>query len=99
MTTDQPDAPQPEDPILEARIQHALKPYAHMLTPAALAEARRTLTLVLTTHPVAVRLMNRLRERSTPGSSGVAPTSAGAAVTEEPKRPAQGNKMKRRGPR
>lgn len=76
MTTDHPDASQPEDPVLEARIQHALKPYAHMLTPEALAEARQAVTLVLTTHPVAVRLMNRLRERSVPGSSGVAATSA-----------------------
>ena len=90
MTTDPPDAPQPEDPVLEARIQHALKPHIGRLTPKALAEARRLLTLVLTTHPVAAPLMNRLRERSPPGRSGVSLSPGNEEATPEPEQRAQG---------
>jgi hypothetical protein len=54
--------PPEEDPVLEARIQHALAPYVDRLTPAALAEARRMLTLMLTTHPVLAPLMDRVRQ-------------------------------------
>lgn len=94
MSTDQPDTPPPEDPILEARIQHALKPHLGRLTPKALAEARRLLTLVLTTHPVAAPLMNRLRERSPPGRSGVSLSPGNGEATTEPKQ-----HKKRRGAR
>ena len=96
MTTDDPGAPEQEDPVLEARIQHALKPYLGRLTPEALTEARRALTLVLTTHPVAVRLMNRLRERNPQGASGVTTTPAEAAAIEQPGGEAQSGRSKRR---
>ena len=56
--------------VLEARIQHALAPYVGRLTPAALAEARRLLTVTLTTHPVLAPLVDRLQERAA-GASGV----------------------------
>jgi hypothetical protein len=95
----------PEDPVLEARIQHALLPYIHRLTPAALAEARRLLTVVLTTHPVAAPLMNRLRERRAPGSSGVVTCEEDAAEDAVPQHQAHGNgkpnkqNKKKKGPR
>jgi hypothetical protein len=88
MTTDHPDMHASEDPVLEARIQHALKPHIGRLTPKAMAEARRLLILVLTTHPVAAPLMNRLRERSPPGRSGVSgsPGNDEATVEQNKKR-------------
>ncbi len=64
-------ATEPEDPALEARLQHALAPYAGRLTPKALAEARRLLTVTLTTHPVLAPLMDRVRDQGVPGASGV----------------------------
>jgi hypothetical protein len=56
-----PSKPAP-DPVLEARIQHALAPYVGRLTPAALADARRMLEVVLTTHPTLAPAMDRLRQ-------------------------------------
>jgi hypothetical protein len=102
MSTDHPDMGAPEDPVLEARIQHALKPHAHRLTPKGLAEARRLLTLVLTTHPVAAPLMNRLRERSPPGRSDVSLSPGHQEASPEPEQCAQDgdkDKKKRRGAR
>ena len=46
------------DPVVEARIRHALAPYEGRLTPEALAEARRVLTVILTTHPVLAPLIH-----------------------------------------
>jgi hypothetical protein len=67
----------PDDPALEARIQHALAPYRDRLTPAALAEARKVLTVLLTTHPVLAPLMDQVRQSAAPGSSGVAVKEGG----------------------
>jgi hypothetical protein len=72
-----------DDPVLEARIQHALAPYQDRLTPAALAEARRLLTVMLTTHPAMVPLMDRVRQGASPKKSGVA-TKGGAEKGEAP---------------
>jgi hypothetical protein len=76
MTTKNPAA---EDPVLEARLQHALKRYRKRLTPEGLAEARRMLTLVLTTHPVAAPLLDKLRTRTAPDTSGPRPSEEPAA--------------------
>lgn len=71
------------DEVLEARIQHALAPYVGRLTPDALAEARRLLTVTLTTHPVLAPLVEQLREPIAAGASGVVaqeePAAAGAS--------------------
>ena len=72
-------------------------PYVNRLTPKALAEARKLVTVVLTTHPVATRLMDRLREQSTQGSSGVRASRAGEAPAREPERRALGNVKQGRG--
>lgn len=62
--------PDPEDALIEAQVERALAPYRGMVAPEALAEMRDVLTDVLATHPVAVRLMARLRERATVQVSG-----------------------------
>jgi len=66
-----PDPPPPADPVLEARIEHAVKPYVGRLTPEALAECRRVLALILTSHPRTAALLDRIRQPSVPDSSGV----------------------------
>jgi hypothetical protein len=63
--------------VLEARIQHALAPYVGRLTPDALAEARRLLTVTLTTHPVLAPLVEQLQGPAEAGASG-------GVATEEP---------------
>jgi len=71
--------------ILEARIQHALAPYVGRLTPEALAEARRLLTVTLTTHPVLAPLVERLQEPvAAGGASGVVAKDDDAALGELP---------------
>jgi hypothetical protein len=75
--TDRPAAP--PDPALEARIQHALGPYQDRLTPAALAEARALLTVMLTTHPVLAPLMDQVRQASAPAVPAV-PDISGVSV-------------------
>jgi hypothetical protein len=57
------------DPVLEARIQHALAPYVGRLTPAALEDARRMLEVVLTTHPTLAPAMERLRQTARDGEA------------------------------
>jgi hypothetical protein len=69
-----PAAKPAPDPVLEERIQHALAPYVGRLTPLALQEARRTLEVILTTHPTLAPAMERLRqaarEREAAGGEG-----------------------------
>lgn len=69
--TPPPPCPLEEDPVLAARVERALRPYAGRLTPEALAEARRALALVLSTHPQTAALLDRIRQSGAPGSSGV----------------------------
>jgi hypothetical protein len=99
MTAD-PDPEADPDPVLEARIQHALAPYRDRLTPAGLAEARRMLTVLLTTHPVLSPLMERVRQgtKAAPETSGVAPKddAAGSAAPVAP--PARRKKEKKGSP-
>lgn len=69
-----------EDPVLEARIVHALAPYVGRLTPEALAEARVLLTVALTTHPVLAPLMDEVRQQAAGSSGVVQKEDAGADV-------------------
>ncbi len=62
MSSPRPD-PDDGDPTLEARVAHAVAPYADLL-PAEDPEALRALTArFLATHPVAAPLVDRLRPR------------------------------------
>jgi hypothetical protein len=50
-----------DDALLEAQVERAMAPYVDMLPPEALDEMRAILSDFLATHPVASRLMARLR--------------------------------------
>ncbi|WP_437669487.1 hypothetical protein [Sorangium sp. So ce131] len=83
-------SPRPEpddaDPILEARVAHAVTPYADLL-PAHDLEALRALTeRFLATHPVAAPLVERLRPRTPPASSGEVERRDPAALAEAARR-------------
>jgi hypothetical protein len=51
----------PEDPTLEAELDRALAPYAELLPPEMLAHLREALGDALTTHPVGLSLLERVR--------------------------------------
>jgi hypothetical protein len=60
----------PKEAQIEAQVERAMAPYRDMLPPEALAEMREMLSDFLATHPVAVRLMARLRPAPTVEVSG-----------------------------
>jgi hypothetical protein len=69
-----PSLPKPAlDPIVEAQIARSLSRYAGLVTPEMLATLREVLEDALTTHPVALKLVDSLRERAAPDVSGTAP--------------------------
>lgn len=76
------NAESPKDPFIEAQIEESLKPYLGITPPAVLAAMRASLEAALTTHPVAVGLINQLRERAAPHVSGDA--VAGDGVDASP---------------
>jgi hypothetical protein len=69
MPTPRPE-PDDSDPILEARVSHALAPYADLLPPEDLEALRGMTRRLLATHPVCAPLIERLRTRASPTSSG-----------------------------
>jgi hypothetical protein len=69
MSTPRPE-PDDRDPILEARVEHAVEPYAGLLPDEDLEILRAMTRKFLAMHPVAARLMDRLRSRATPDASG-----------------------------
>ncbi len=58
-----PNAPERE-PVLDALVERALAPYRDLLPAATIAVMREELELAYTTHPVAARLIARIRERA-----------------------------------
>ncbi|WP_437806575.1 hypothetical protein [Sorangium sp. So ce1078] len=85
MSSPRPEADE-SDPILEARVAHAVAPYADLL-PAEDLEALRALTArFLATHPVAAPLVDRLRPRTPPASSGEVDRRERAALAEAAQR-------------
>jgi hypothetical protein len=73
---------EPEDPTLEAELDRALGPYRDLLPPELLEQLRETLADALTTHPVGVRLLERVRPPPTVVQSGEAEKD-GAAGEED----------------
>jgi hypothetical protein len=61
------------DPIVEAQIARSLARYAGLVTPAMMATLREVLEDALTTHPVALKLVDSLRERVVPDASSTVP--------------------------
>jgi hypothetical protein len=69
-----PSVPKPVlDPIVEAQIARSLARYAGLVTPEMMATLREVLEDALTTHPVALKLVDSLRERAVPDASGTVP--------------------------
>ena len=69
-----PALPKPmRDPIVEAQIERSLSRYAGLVTPEMMATLREVLEDALTTHPVALKLVDSLRERPAPDASGTVP--------------------------
>jgi hypothetical protein len=56
-----PDIPE-DDPVLQAEVKRALGPYEQMLSPEILKTMRETLIDALTTHPVGIRALAKLRK-------------------------------------
>jgi hypothetical protein len=56
----------PKDPIVEAQIERTLSKFRGISTPAMLETMREELEEMLTTHPVAVGLMEQLRDHAPP---------------------------------
>lgn len=79
-----PRAPQPdEDPTLHAELERALEPYRELLPPEMLEHFRETLADALTTHPVAARLLERVRPPPVVAISGEAEKVGALAASRE----------------
>ncbi len=77
-----PSLPKPAlDPIVEAQIERSLSRYAGLVTPEMMATLREVLEDALTTHPVALKLVDSLRERTAPDASGTVPKPGVAGAT------------------
>ena len=57
-----PDIPE-DDPVLQAEVKRALAPVEKKVPPAVLKTMRETLIDALTTHPVGIRTLERLRKK------------------------------------
>jgi hypothetical protein len=73
----------PLDPIVEAQIERSVSRYAALVPPEMLATMRKILEDALTTHPVAVKLVDNLRERAVPDMSGTVVKDGAAPISEE----------------
>lgn len=73
----------PLDPIVEAQIERSVSRYAALVPPEMLATMREILEDALTTHPVAVKLVDNLRERAAPDMSGTVVKDGAAPIGEE----------------
>jgi hypothetical protein len=62
-----------KDPLVEAELERALQRYVGLVPPAMLETMRDILEDALTSHPVAVKLLDHLRERPAEDASGPRP--------------------------
>jgi hypothetical protein len=58
------------NPIVLECVEDALAPYRDLLPPELLSEFGETLEAVLTSHPLAAPVVERLRPRAVPSHSG-----------------------------
>lgn len=72
--------------LLEAQLERAMAPYKDILPPEALAEMRAMLSDFLATHPVASRLMARLRPAPVVQASGAVGDADGDVAVRKPTR-------------
>lgn len=54
----------PDDPVLVAEVQRAIEPYRRMFPPEVVLVMEEILEHALTTHPVGVKLLDRVRPRA-----------------------------------
>ncbi|MEJ7732987.1 MAG: hypothetical protein WKG00_27795 [Polyangiaceae bacterium] len=73
----------PDDPTVIAQVERALAPYKDLLTPALLAVFREELEHALTTDPIAVDMVKRLRPAPVVQRSGERDADAEAAGAED----------------
>jgi hypothetical protein len=66
------------DPIVDAQITRTLAPYQGIATPAMLTTMRDRLQEMLTTDPLAVAMMEQLRDHAAPDRSGDNPVEGAA---------------------
>ena len=79
-----PPIPEPgEDPALRAELERALEPYREVLPPEMLQHFRETLADALTTHPVAARLLERVRPPPVVDASGELERAGAPAASDE----------------
>jgi hypothetical protein len=58
----------PLDPLVEEQIERTLQPYRGIATAAMLETIAENLRLMLTSHPVAVGLLEQLRDHPAPAA-------------------------------
>jgi hypothetical protein len=61
------------DPVVEAQVQRTLARYRGIATPAMLATMRERLEDMLTNDPLAVAMLEQLRDHAAPDQSGTNP--------------------------
>jgi hypothetical protein len=57
-----------QDPLVEEQIERTLQPYRGIATPAMLETIAENLRVMLTSHPVAVALLEQLRDHPAPAA-------------------------------
>ncbi|WP_437874560.1 hypothetical protein [Sorangium sp. So ce513] len=85
MSSQRPD-PDDGDPTLEARVDNAVAPYADLLPAEDLEALRALIARFLATHPVAAPLVDRLRPRTPPTTSGEVDRRDPAALADAAQR-------------
>ena len=78
-----PTPPTPLDPLVAAEVERALSPYVGLVPPDVLQTMREVLEDALTTHPVAMKLLDHLRERVAQEVSGTIPKEGAEPRLEE----------------
>jgi hypothetical protein len=66
------------DPVVEAQVQRTLARYQGIATPAMLATMRERLEDMLTHDPLAVAMLEQVRDHAAPDQSGTNPVDGDA---------------------
>lgn len=77
-------ASSPPDPIVAAEVERAIAPYERLFPPDVVLTMREILEHALTSHPVGMALVDRVRPRQARDRSGAQPTGADAATPTVP---------------
>ena len=72
-------ATRPDDPVLDAEVEHAIAPYRGLVSPAMLDVLRDIAMRAYTEHPAGQRILRHLREAIPAGSGELNVTLPGRA--------------------